>query len=62
MEISHIESWAATNNMRLNRVKSKEIILTARGKRGKLSQLPVFQFFETPTCAHDMTEQPTLAR
>jgi len=28
------------NNLRLNRAKSKEIIFTARGKRGKLSRLP----------------------
>jgi len=40
MEISHIESWATSNNLRLNRAKSKEIIFTARGNRGKSAQLP----------------------
>ena len=40
MEISHIKSRAATNNLRLNRAKSKEIIITGRGKRGKLPRFP----------------------
>jgi len=40
MGISHIESRAATNNLRLNSAKSKEIIFTGRGKRDKLPRFP----------------------
>jgi len=40
LEIDHIETWAAENNLMLNHSKSKEIIFTARGKRGKSVQLP----------------------
>jgi len=40
LEIDHILTWAAENNLMLNRSKSKEIIFTARGKRGKSVQLP----------------------
>jgi len=39
LEIDHIQTWAAGNLM-LNCSKSKEIIFTARGKRGKSVQLP----------------------
>ena len=39
-EIDHILTWAAENNLMLNCSKSKEIIFTARGKRGKSVQLP----------------------
>jgi len=40
LEIDHIETWAAENNLMLNHSKSKEIIFTAQGKRGKSVQLP----------------------
>jgi len=39
-EIAHIDEWAATNNLKLNCAKSKKIIITARGKRGKSVQPP----------------------
>jgi len=39
-EIAHIDEWEATNNLKLNYAKSKEIIITARGKRGKSVQPP----------------------
>jgi len=39
-EIAHIQAWAAENNLKLNYSKSKEIIFTARGKRGKTIFLP----------------------
>ena len=39
-EIDHILTWAAENNLMLNCSTSKEIIFTARGKRGKSVQLP----------------------
>ena len=39
-EITHIEAWATSNNLQLNSAKSKEIIFTARGKRGKTSLPP----------------------
>ena len=35
LEIAHIQAWAATNNLALNRSKSEEMIIRARGKRGK---------------------------
>jgi len=35
MEIGHIRAWAAVNNLALNCSKSKEMIIRARGKRGK---------------------------
>ena len=40
LETDHIQTWAAENNLMLNCSKSKEIIFTARGKRGKSVQLP----------------------
>jgi len=40
LEIDHIQTWAAGNNLMLNCSKSKEIMFTARGKRGKSVQLP----------------------
>jgi len=39
-EIAHIEVWAASNNLKLNYSKSKEIVFTARGKRGKTALPP----------------------
>ena len=39
-EITHIQAWAATNNLKLNCSKSKEIIFAARGKRGNSADLP----------------------
>ena len=39
-EIAHIEAWAASNNLKLNCSKSKEIVFTARGKRGKTALPP----------------------
>jgi len=35
LEIGHIPAWAAMNNLALNCSKSKEMIIRARGKRGK---------------------------
>ena len=40
-EINQIKTWAADNNLALNCSKSKEIVFTARGKRGNLVQLPM---------------------
>jgi len=34
-EIAHIEVWASSNKLKLNYLKSKEIVFTARGKRDK---------------------------
>jgi len=42
-EITHIQAWAATNNLKLNCSKSKEIIFAARGKRGHSADLPRHQ-------------------
>jgi len=39
-EIAHIQAWAAANNLKLNCSKSKEIVFTAKGKRGKTVHLP----------------------
>ena len=39
-EVKHIETWATTNNLRLNRAKSKEIVFFANGKRGKQAPIP----------------------
>ena len=39
-EITHILAWTATNNLKLNCSKSKEIIFAARGKRGNSADLP----------------------
>ena len=51
MVISHIESWAATNNLRLIRAKSKEIIFTARGNS-----------WQVITVAVAMSEVPNIER
>jgi len=40
LEIDHIQTLAAENNLMLNCSKSKEIIFTTRGKCGKSVQLP----------------------
>ena len=40
LEVEHIGAWAANNNLTLNRAKSKEMIVRARGKRGKSANLP----------------------
>jgi len=32
--------WAAQNNLKLNRGKTKEMVITGRGKRGKSANLP----------------------
>jgi len=40
LEIEHIKSWAAENNLTLNCQKSQEMIVKARGKRGKSTCLP----------------------
>jgi len=43
-ELSHIEAWAARNNLQLNTVKTKEIIFRSRSKRWKeLVPLPPTQ-------------------
>lgn len=39
-ELKHIQAWADDNNLRMNAAKSKEIIFTPRGVRGKSLQLP----------------------
>jgi len=39
-EVKHIETWATTNNLRLNRAKSKEIVFFANGKRRKQAFIP----------------------
>jgi len=39
-ELSHIESWATENNLKLNCTKTKEIIFQSRSNRGKAVQLP----------------------
>ena len=39
-DVKHIETWATTNNLRLNRAKSKEIVFFANGKRGKQAPIP----------------------
>jgi len=38
LEIDHIETWAAENNLMLNHSKSKEIIFTARGNSTQLNR------------------------
>ena len=40
VEVRHIEARATTNNLKLNRSKSKEVILYARRKRGKSVHVP----------------------
>jgi len=42
-ELLLIEAWAATNNMKLNNAKTKEIVFRSRSKRGKEVQLPPSQ-------------------
>ena len=39
-EIEHIGDWAVQNNLTLNCGKTKEMVITARGKRGKLANPP----------------------
>jgi len=39
-EIAHIEAWAASNNLKRNCSKPKEVVFTARGKRGKTALRP----------------------
>ena len=39
-ELKHIQVWADDNNLRMNVVKSKEIIFKPRRARGKSLQLP----------------------
>jgi len=40
LEIEHIGVWAAQNNLTLNCGKTKEMVITAGGKRGKLVNPP----------------------
>jgi len=39
-EIAHIEAWSRKNYLKLNRAKSKEMIIRAREKCNLLAQLP----------------------
>jgi hypothetical protein len=39
-EIEHLQSWAADNNLKLNRGKSKELIFTTRVEHGHSVVLP----------------------
>jgi len=39
-EIEHIGDWAVQNNLTLNCGKTKEMVIRARGKRGKLANPP----------------------
>ena len=39
-EIEQIGVWAAQNNFKLNSGKTKEMVITGRGKRGKSANLP----------------------
>jgi len=45
-ELSHIQSWATDNILKLNCAKSKEIIFQSRSNRGKAVQLPAPQGIE----------------
>jgi len=40
LEIEHIGVWAAQNNLTLNCGKTKEMVIRAGGKRGKLVNPP----------------------
>ena len=46
------ETWATTNNLRLNRAKSKEIVFFANCKRGK--QAPIPPPCPTIECIHSL--------
>ena len=37
-EVTHVKSWAATNNLQLNCAKSHEIVFRSRRLRGKAEQ------------------------
>ena len=39
-EIEQIGVWAAQNNLKLNSVKTKEMVIRGRGKHGKSANLP----------------------
>jgi len=42
-EVSHIESWATENNLKLNCTKTKKIIFQSCSNRGKVVQLALPQ-------------------
>ena len=39
-ELQNVEQWAAANNLKLNRAKTSEIIITTKGKSKSLQPLP----------------------
>ena len=67
-EVKHIETWATTNNLRLNRAKSKEIVFFANGKRGSrrlyrrraqpLNAYTVYEYSESSSTPSSL--QPTM--
>ena len=40
VELQNVEQWAATNNLKLNRAKTNEIIITTKGKSKSLQPMP----------------------
>ena len=39
VELQNVEQWAATNNLKLNRAKTNEIIITTKGKSKSLQPM-----------------------
>jgi len=39
-ELMNVQTWAEENNLKLNCLKSKEIVFTSRGPRGKSAVFP----------------------
>ena len=40
LELRHVQDWADINNLKLNCLKSKEIVFTGRGARNKTVTFP----------------------